>query len=222
MVRELASARRWDKVVHFFRHGESDANITPVFQSLDTPLSLQGRIQAERLGERVEKIPLDVVISSPLPRAHETAHQILKRKGIDCVISELFVERIKPAVLNGKSYDDPEADALWDRWENSLYTPGDRVEDGENFDDLIGRANDAFAFLEQRPEQSIGVVTHGYFFRVMLARVIFGDHMSGSLLRHFQTHAEMENIGMSILRYRAVPGGQGWHLWTYNDHSHER
>ena len=220
MVRELASAQVWEKVVYFFRHGETDGNITPVFQPLDSPLSPNGRLQAQRLGVRAERLPLDLLICSTLPRARETMHQIASRTGVDCIFSDLFVERTKPAVLNGKSYDDAEADALWDRWENSLYTPGERTEDGENFDDLIARAHDAFAYLVARPEHAIGVVTHGYFFRVMLAHVLFGNHLSGSLLRHFQTHVEMQNTGMSILRYRVSGPVPGWHLWTYNDHSH--
>jgi broad specificity phosphatase PhoE len=61
------------KVVYFVRHGQSEDNVAPVFQSPDSPLSAVGRQQAERIAARVAKLSFDVLLASPYRRAHETA-----------------------------------------------------------------------------------------------------------------------------------------------------
>ncbi len=219
MVRELASARTWEKVVYLYRHGETDDNIRPVFQSPDTPLSERGRSQAYALAGRMTKVRIEALVCSSLARARETVAP-MAATGIPCVFSELFVERIKPEWLNGRSYSEPAADEMWQAWTESLYTSGLRVDDGENFDDIVARADYALAFLQDRPEREIGVMTHGFFLRVMLARVLMGNLLTGPLLRQFETHAEMQNTGITVLRFRSSGTPSGWNLWTYNDHSH--
>ena len=59
--------------------------------------------------------------------------------------------------------------------EESLYTRSMRVEDGENFEDLIARADRALTFLGERREASLAVVTHGFFLRTLVARAVFAD-----------------------------------------------
>jgi broad specificity phosphatase PhoE len=135
--------------------------------------------------------------------------------------SELFVERIKPSRTGGKPYYDEEANALWRNWTASLYTPAMRVADGENFDDLIWRAYTALAFLKDRAEQSLVVVTHGYFLRTIVARVLLGDLLSGHAYRRFQRTTSVENTGLTVLRYHdAFEDEACWRLWTHNDCAH--
>jgi broad specificity phosphatase PhoE len=96
-----------------------------------------------------------------------------------------------------------------------------RVEDGENFDDLVARADKALALLGARAERSLVVVTHGYFLRTMLARVLLGDLLTGEIFRRFQKSAATENTGVTVLRHHgSVDEPQRWRLWTFNDHAH--
>lgn len=135
--------------------------------------------------------------------------------------SELFVERIKPTYIDGKPYTDEKADKLWREWEKSLYTPGMRAEDGENYDDILDRAENALAFLQNKTEQSIVVVSHGYFLRTIVAKVLLGDTITSEAFRHFQKSASMENTGMTVLRYQdGFEEEPAWRLWTYNDTAH--
>lgn len=71
------------KVVYFVRHGESEANVAPVFQSPDSPLSERGRHQAQLIGERVSQLRFDALISSPFARARETAQVIAQATEAD-------------------------------------------------------------------------------------------------------------------------------------------
>lgn len=105
--------------------------------------------------------------------------------------------------------------------EKSLHTHGIRVEDGENFDDLIVRADKALVFLQNMPEQSLVVVTHGYFLRTIVARVLLGELLSGEAFRNIQRTTSMENTGLTVLQYcESFEEKPAWRLWIYNDHAH--
>lgn len=210
-----------EKTVYFVRHGQSADNVAPVFQSPDSPLNEVGRKQAESIAERVSKLSFETLIASPFQRAKETAEAIEKATGKKPEFSDLFVERVKPTSINGKSYEDEQANIAWREWEKSLYTPGMRVEDGENFEDLLSRADKALDFLKNRAEKSMVVVTHGYFLRTIVARVLLDDTLSGESFRNFQRSAGHENTGLTVLRYSAgFEEPPRWRLWIYNDHAH--
>jgi broad specificity phosphatase PhoE len=209
------------KVVYCVRHGQSEDNVAPVFQSPDSPLSAVGRKQAERIAERASKLAFEVLLASPYRRAQETAEVIGNVTGKALELCELFTERVKPTSVNGKPYTDEQAAKVWRAWAQSLYTPGMRVEDGENYDDLLTRADKALALLTHRAEQSIVVVTHGYFLRTIVARVLLGEALSGEAFKHFHQVASIENTGLTVLRYQAgFEEDPCWRLWIYNDHAH--
>lgn len=132
----------------------------------------------------------------------------------------MFVERIKPSSVIDKSNDDLEAKKTFLEWKNSLYTSGLRIEDGENFDDLISRADKTLDFLEKRSESRIVVVTHGYFLKTILARVVLGDTLSPASFKNFQLRIWTENTGLSVIKYNALNDMSPWTLWIYNDHAH--
>jgi probable phosphoglycerate mutase len=210
------------KIVYFVRHGQSVDNAAPVFQFPDSPLSEKGRKQAESIAERVSKLSFDALIASPYKRAKQTAAIIARITGKHPEYSELFIERAKPTYVHGKPYTDEKANALWREWHKSFYTPNMRVEDGENFDDLIARADKALEFLQRRPEQSLVVVTHGYFLRMILARVLLGDLLSAEMFRNISRSAAMENTGLTVLQHLCQHPEEkpAWRLWIYNDHAH--
>lgn len=209
------------KIIYFIRHGQSEHNAVPVFQSLDSPLSELGRKQAKSIAKRIAKLQFDTLITSPIVRAKETADFISKTTGKEYEFSDLFVERVKPAVVNGKPHEDKEANDIYREWEKSLYTPGMRVFDGENFDDVLNRADRALKFLQDRPEQSIVVVTHGFFLRTLLSRILIGESISSEAFFRFQKSASIENTGITVIRYQLNSEQEdGWKLWIYNDHAH--
>lgn len=210
-----------EKTVYFVRHGQSEGNVTPIFQGPDSPLSEKGWEQAESIAERVSKLSFEALIASPFRRAKETAETIAKATNTQPEYSELFVERIKPESLNGASHEDERAKTVCHEWVKSLHTSGMRVENGENFDDLLMRADKALEYLKNRPEKSLVVVTHGYFLRTMVARVLLGDFLSEGAFKRFHRMSSMENTGLTILRYQSTLGEESiWRLWIYNDHAH--
>ncbi len=209
------------KIVYIVRHGQSEDNAAPVFQSYDSPLSDKGKSQAIKLADRTKHLEFDTLISSPQQRAKETAQVISNAAGKDIEFSDLFLERFKPTAIDGKPWDDPVANEIWRKWETSLITPGIKVEDGENFDDIIQRADKALDFLENRDEDSMLVVSHGHFIRTIIARVMLGDGLTGDFLKRFYELASLENTAITVLKFKdAYEEDYRWRLWTLNDHAH--
>jgi broad specificity phosphatase PhoE len=210
-----------EKTVYFVRHGQSVANASAVFQPPESPLSETGRRQAACVARRISGLGVQALLSSPLERAKGTAEAIAQATGLMPEYSGLFVERMKPASINGRPFGNAQARAIWTEWNKTLYTPGVRVEDGENFDGLIARADAALAYLQARAETSIAVVTHGYFFRTVVARAMLGGMLSGEAFKRFQRMAGMENTGLAAMGYGELSGGEpGWRVLFYNDHAH--
>lgn len=67
------------KTVYFVRHGQSVDNASPVFQSVDSPLSKKGIAQANSIAERLSVIEFEALIASPVQRAKETAEYISEK-----------------------------------------------------------------------------------------------------------------------------------------------
>ncbi len=196
-------------------------NASPVFQSHLSPLSVKGQKQAELIANRVSKITFGSIIASPLPRAAQTAQALADKTKKPIQFSDLFIERIKPASIDGKPWNDSKAIKTWHNWEESLYNPELRIEDGENYDDIVKRADNALQYLLDHSERSIVVVSHGYFIRTIISRVLLGDQLNSSVLFKIQRVASMENTAISVIQYRdAFEENDCWRLWTYNDHSH--
>lgn len=209
------------KTVYFVRHGESEHNTQPIIQADSSPLSERGHQQAQMVGERLTHLAFDALIASPTLRAKQTAQHIADATKHGIVFSDLFVERRKPTSLENKPWSDEAAYAKWLQWEASIYAGGKRVENGENWDDFISRADNALQYLLDRPEQTIAVVTHGNFLRALTMRALFGEQLNGQLLKQFQEHVIIDNTGVSKLIYRdAYNEDFSWRLITHNDHAH--
>lgn len=85
------------KRLYFLRHGLSELNVAGLFAgSTDTPLTKEGRQKALEAGQKAKGTDIDLIISSPLSRALETAKLFCQGAGIDpkiIITNELLVER---------------------------------------------------------------------------------------------------------------------------------
>lgn len=67
----------------FIRHGETDFNLQQRFQGqIDVPLNATGHEQAQRLGRRLAPEAADVLLSSDLERAQQTAAPLARAWGL--------------------------------------------------------------------------------------------------------------------------------------------
>jgi broad specificity phosphatase PhoE len=152
------------KKIYFCRHGLSEMNKTGHIAGItDTPLVKEGREQAKQAGKKAKKLGIDLIVSSPLKRAHETAKIIAKELGypeVNIHVSKLLLERDFGAA------------------EGHPYAPDlnlDGFSDIEAVDTLIERARLSVKWIDSLPGSTVLVVGHGSFGRA-LRSVLIKEH----------------------------------------------
>jgi probable phosphoglycerate mutase len=208
------------KKIYFVRHGESEGNKGNVHKDEFSPLSEKGREQAVFIANRCAKFSIEVVISSALKRAKETAEIIVSKIGKPLEISNLFIEQRKPTEQIGKPRNDPATLRVEKTIRENFHIKGFRFSDEENFDDLKNRARQALMFLQNRQEENILVVTHNHFMRTLAAYAVFGKKLTGYECEQFFRAFRMETAGITVLKFDEKEEKSLWQLWIWNDHSH--
>lgn len=218
------------KTVYLVRHGESEANLRNYAHGDEnSPLTALGRDQAKRIAERCAKLPIELILSSNMLRAKETAVAISRMHSVPTETHDIFRERTMPSALEAAGNQRYEGDFLKmrDAWLQSFYVDDEQVLDGENFRLIKERAAKALSFLEQRPESNILLVAHGFILRTMLACIIFSDAFTAEELKNLMQRMLVDNTGISVFHYD--PEGTersdnmprvGWFVQIWNDHAH--
>jgi len=148
--------------IYFVRHGETILTPTRKFSgtgALDPELTADGLAQAERVAAEVAKLEPEVLISSPLKRARQTADAIARATGLS-VIDDTDWYELSFGSWDGKSIEEVKSETPEDyqAWVNSSsYRPGG----GESYDEAALRIDAAMEkVLSQYPGQKVVVVTH--------------------------------------------------------------
>lgn len=144
------------------RHGETDYNRQLRFQGhVDAPLNANGLAQAARLADRLAEEPVDLLVTSDLLRARQTAAPWAARRGLRALTDARWREQAF-GVLEGLDAPTIRArhPALWAAWlrhEADQAPPG-----GESQRDFFDRVWQALRELvEAHRGARIAVVTHG-------------------------------------------------------------
>ncbi len=209
------------KTIYFVRHGESEGNASEIGNVNHSPLSERGRKQTEFVAKRCLSLSIQTIITSNLERAIETGRIIGSLLGIRTESSELFAERRKPSAVFGQVIESLEAQKVWRALWDNFHIPGFRHSDEENFEDLKTRAIKALEYLAFRNEDVILVVTHGIFLKIIIAVAVMGDDLNGQECVRFMSRFEIENTGVSVLKYDSEERfGRKWVILTWNDQAH--
>lgn len=203
------------KTVYFVRHGETDGNKGGYYQHPNDPLSSEGVEQAKFVARRFLAIPTDVIISSAFDRARNTAKTISEAVNVHVVENKDFHEKIRPSAVRGRSRTEPEVVNIIAQTEKDFET-GRKHSDEENLNDLKKRASRCLQYLIDRPEESILVVTHGQFLKVLVLTMMFGDALTARDYWAFNDLFFPSNTGITKCTY----DNKRWTLWTWNDHAH--
>src|SRR5690625_1161873 len=148
------------------RHAVTDWNSTGKLQGhLDCPLSDEGRRQARLLGERVGESSVDLLYSSPLVRAHETARTAFPHREITV---DRRVMELDFGEFQGRT---PEENASMEEWQWWLEDPfARRAPGGESYGELRARAVEWFEELPRLPH--IVAVTHSGTIQMLLSHIM--------------------------------------------------
>jgi 2,3-bisphosphoglycerate-dependent phosphoglycerate mutase len=147
-------------IITLLRHGESEGNLFGVLQGQsDYSLTSTGIEQARQLAVKwkFEEVKFDLIISSPLKRAYQTAEIIAASLNTPIQVDLTWMER-NFGVLQGKSLKeiDEQTPAV------DFFHPYDSIgETGESQLDLYARACQAIQSLLRLTPGSYLVVSHG-------------------------------------------------------------
>ena len=205
------------KTIYFVRHGESEGNAGPFLASPTSPLTEKGIQQAKFIANRAKKLPFELIISSAMTRAKETAEEISKETEKPIEYSDLFAERRRPTEIYGKPKDDPRVLQICQSVIDNFHISDYHFSNEENFTDLKERAEKALDHLLNRPEEKILVVTHGFFMRIVVAYIIFGEVLTSYECERCIEKFYTENTGITVISY---DNKNEWRLGTWNDHAH--
>jgi probable phosphoglycerate mutase len=148
------------------RHGETAWNAERRLQGhLDIPLNPEGERQASLLAAALAGEPLDVLVSSDLMRARQTAQAIADLRGMPLQIAPGLRERCYGG-FEGLLYAEiearfPQAFAAWQARDiDGVLPPGTNC--GETFRAFFERATAAILALGRaHPGKTIALVAHG-------------------------------------------------------------
>ncbi|MCS6710821.1 histidine phosphatase family protein [Brachybacterium sp. EF45031] len=145
------------------RHGQTDHNVARRLQGqIDIPLNARGREQAVALGRSLAAAPPDLIITSPLGRAQETAQAVGDATGAPVQVDAAFLER-GFGQWEGLTYDEidqrwPEEYASW-REDDAVQLPQLGIEDRPAVARRVGER--CRQLLGEHPGRRILVVAHG-------------------------------------------------------------
>ncbi len=176
------------------RHGETAWNSENRVQGTsDTPLSRNGIRQAERLARSLEDEQIDLIVTSPLRRAAETASII--NRGLKAPIrTDNDLRELDQGIFEGMAYAElmrEHGDFLrrWAADPASVAMPG-----GESLADLQKRAWGAVLRITGSVERAL-IVSHNFTIAVILCRAL-GVPLSGF------RHMRLDNASRTVLEAR--------------------
>ena len=156
------------------RHGETEWNSAFRFQGrTDVPLSERGLAQAGLLAQRLARVPLDKVYTSPLMRAHQTASAIVRlNDGVEEAtavddLSEMSFGRWEGLRLGEIRERYPDLFSAWSKDPSSTTPPG-----GESFPDLIVRVDRVLRKILSEEGDNLLLVCHGGTIRAFLSTLM--------------------------------------------------
>jgi len=118
-----------ETILGLLRHGQTDWNIDLRLQgSSDIPLNETGRNQAAVAGATFSREDWDIIISSPLSRARDTAQIVAQQLNMPVVIVPELVER-SFGIAEGFSHSE---------W-RKMYEANEHIEGLESLEDLRSR-----------------------------------------------------------------------------------
>jgi uncharacterized phosphatase len=141
--------------LYFARHGQTDSNAGIMNGQTvitgDEPINTLGIQQANELAEQLKDIQFDVIISSPLKRAVQTAEIVNKYHHLPVEIIDDLQERKAPVYIDMNTWND-----MFDFDKNLM------IKNVESITDFFDRIYTSIQSLYERyHDKTILVVSHG-------------------------------------------------------------
>lgn len=200
-----------EKVIYCIRHGQTDYNKNGIVQGsgVDSDLNEMGLIQAKQFYHYYRnKIEYDLIIHSALKRTQQTVSPWLDH-GIPS-LADARINEISWGTAEGQR-GTMDSVALYktivDEWSNGNLDIG--IPQGETALDLRDRLISFVTDLNQRPEQTILICSHG---RAMRGLLCVMQNLPLSKMEEYS----VSNVGLYKLKHHM----DGYKIIHHNDTSH--
>jgi len=213
-------------IVYFVRHGQSTGNVDRSHQTMLTPLSPLGEIQAGKLAERLKNLKLNEIVSSPMVRAKHTAEIINDYQHVPLTENNDLREIKRARSVEGKRYDDPTIRKMRQQINlGSEIGPGDpyfKFEDSESLAEFILRMRKIIIFLEKKSlneveDYELCVVAHGFVVATLFLICTLDEFATPEALHFALGRLHHENTGVTMVKFNK----DGYKkVLTFNDFSH--
>jgi Fructose-2,6-bisphosphatase len=154
--------------LYVVRHGQSESNMQGKWGGhYNTPLTSKGLEQAKQLSDKLTDTNFEIIISSSLIRARQTAEIIQERVNVPLISSDVFMER-NMGVYEGLTQEEimGKYPDLWNR--HCTRSLDDAPTNGETYRKFHTRINKALIKLkEDYSDKNVLLVTHGFVARVI-------------------------------------------------------
>jgi Fructose-2,6-bisphosphatase len=174
------------------RHGETEWNVVHRMQGFkDSPLTELGVRQAESLKTVLDTVPIDLIYSSPSPRARRTAEIVRHGRDIPLEISADLME-MGFGIWEGLVH--PEVQAQYpEQWDHFWHNPeAFAIQDSETYRQVETRAvNFIQEVLQKHSGKSLLIVTHTIIVKLIMA------YFEGNDLKQLWKSPEIEPTSLS-------------------------
>ncbi|MBI2476688.1 class I tRNA ligase family protein [Candidatus Uhrbacteria bacterium] len=153
---------------YFVRHGETDWNKERRIQGHQgTRLNGNGKEQAQKAAEQLKDKKIDLIVSSDLERARETAEVISRALGGVEVVYDAALRERHYGVIEGRTLED-----LSDDEKKSIHSADGRPEGGESLLDVEERIHAALSRHKSTHQyKNVVIVSHGAALRSLMRRL---------------------------------------------------
>ncbi len=180
------------------RHGETIWNAERRYIGrTDLPLSEEGAKQARRLAQRFSTEKVEIIFSSPLKRAIQTAEIIGKENGLKVEVLAELVE-VDFGDWEGLTYEEikQKFGDLIDRW---LFSPSKvEIPSGEKWESVTQRVKSFLDQMSHRPEKTGLAVTHGGVIKTIVGSIL--DHKRVPFASFLISNSSVSAIGFADSR----------------------
>ncbi|HSX43550.1 MAG TPA: histidine phosphatase family protein [Candidatus Saccharimonadales bacterium] len=166
--------------LYLVRHGHTEMNEAGRFSGqTETHLTARGREQAQEAGKQAKALQLDLIVSSPLSRAHDTARIIAEEIGYPeyaIKLDNLLMERhfgSAEGVVYSREFD------------------MESIADAEKLESLRSRLEQLWNKLQDTPAENILIVGHGSAGRMLRHVVLPHIPFHGTSEAHHLPNAEI-------------------------------
>lgn len=223
-------------ILYLIRHGRQNSTDCNV----NVPLSPEGERQAQLLGERMKRYPVDALYSSDLIRAEQTAriafanrnnltNQLQIRPGLaevdfgsltgrpDCEVKAFYreyYEEQRELFEEGRIQKGNALDEV-NEFVGDFFVPTEEIwyPEGESGPEVLSRLMPVIEEWIDSGKQHIAVVTHGGVIRILLTALFGGD-----FAKRLMFGTSLENCSITQLHFDEEK--QGFYLDRFNDYAH--